>query len=139
MLEILNNVDCKPIEYNIARAVYLTFEEEQDAYVNGLYAALSNEECCSPAKYHLTFKRSDAYRQLDFLRKFYNSICENEKELITDKDFLKATRFLKRDYKWLLNHIDKAIRRFSRKIAHIQRKVNSEQTDKSLGLTNYSK
>lgn len=107
-LKLLQDENQRGLAYNLGRAIYLTFHAEQDAYVNGLYSVLQNNQANEDLGDLL--KQSDAYRQLKFLRGFYRRICLNK---FTDKENLTSLLdFLGKNEYWLQTAFEKAIDRF---------------------------
>ena len=111
------------IPYNVGRAIYLMFNVEQDGFVNGLYGALKS---VSPKMFYPTLRENDAMKQINFLLRL-NALLQEENGLIEDPEFLNALAFAKRNTKWFKIHLNKAIIRFGRKIAHIKEKIRQEK------------
>lgn len=118
-LELLKSGD--EIKQEIGRAVYLMFTFEQDAFVNGLYAAMKEND--GSYDFDEIWDRNDAKIHLDFLISFNRRI--RDKDYCSNKSVQESLVFLKRNIVWLQNHTNKAIKRFARKIEHIKRKLNT--------------
>lgn len=128
-LNLIKNNKPGTIQYNVGRAVYLMFNAEQDGYVNGLYARLKSIES-SRRKY--IEDTSDAWQQVNFLRRFNYQIVNNEQTLTSLESMQDALSSIGRDYKWLKLHTNKAIIRFLRKIAHIRKKLEDDDLNGGL-------
>lgn len=104
----------------VGRAIYLMFNTEQDAYANGLYAALINKP--EDVSIYDIRNRSDAYRQIRFLRRFNSRI--HEENILKDKEIIRGLSEVNRSIDWLRTNINKAIRRFARKIGNVESRYN---------------
>lgn len=116
----------KTLEHNIARCIYLMFNAEQDAYANGLYAMLVND---SYYNFNHNCHNNHAVSQLRFLTDFYNKTIDLKIEENNDDEYINALEPFNRSITWFLNHLDKAIRRFSRKLSRVKDKAYSELND----------
>ena len=122
-VELISNHPRDSFHYRIGQAVYLMFDAEQDAFVNGLYASVKNTPKHIPI--YEVMRRSDAYRQIDELRMFNEEI--QNPQFFENEEVIECLKFLNKSGKWLKNHTNKALKRFARKIAHVRNKINSEK------------
>lgn len=124
-LELLKNKD--ETKREIGRAIYLMFNFEQDAFVNGLYAAMKEND--GSYSFNDIWNSNDAKQHLDFLIDFNNKIRQNEYPYI--QSVKESLSFLNRNIIWLQNHTDKAIKRFANKIAHVKHKIKTEKENEN--------
>lgn len=111
---VILSMNCKSQIYrDLGNAVYLMFNAEQDAYVNGMYSAMKIET--DPKLKQEIYYRSDAYRQFSFLNDYLIRLqtINNEKDI---KELEKGLKVLHKNMDWLKDNIKKAIKRFIKKI-----------------------
>lgn len=113
--ELMIDSNRKSFKYNLGRAVYLTFKSEQDAYVNGLYGKLKNNQ--SNISLEKLLYDTDAYKQLRFMRSFYKKVFVDH--LVKQEEFDELLNFLGVKEKWLERTLGEAINRFSEKIGKV--------------------
>ena len=123
VVELLPKYDENTVQYDILRAIYLSYPEEQDAFVNGLYSVLRK----SKNKYHVSMIMSDSplnsYKK-NMLRINYN--LNNNQNFVESKELEEVLNGINRNVKWLKKILQKGIVRLARKMAHIETKAIQE-------------
>lgn len=106
-------------ENNIGEILYLTYQAEQDGFVNGLYAFLKHnyETTKTPTSY--VFEMSDMYGVLERMIELQSYVYKNRNntELIDAIAKLKQSSHI--GYSRLISIIDDAINRLRKKIAKV--------------------
>lgn len=104
---------------NVGEILYLTYQAEQDGFVNGLYALLKNNYEGSKIQTSYVFEMSDIYGVLERMAELQTYIVNNK----DNKDLIEAIAELKKSshigYSRLITIIDDAIKRLRKKIARV--------------------
>ena len=108
------------IQYKILQAIYISYPEEQDAFVNGLYSVLN--QCKNPIQISMIKSDSPAMALRRNLVKI-NYKLNNDQEFIESEEFKEILTLLGKDFKWVKSMINKGTIRFARKMAHVEKKA----------------
>ena len=104
---------------NVGEILYLTYQAEQDGFVNGLYALLKNNYEGSKIQTSYVFEMSDIYGVLERMVELQTYIVNNK----DNKDLIETIAELKKSshigYSRLITIIDDAIKRLRKKIARV--------------------
>lgn len=124
-IKICNDENASYYEEELGRYVYCCSTLEQDAFVNGLYATLSNANIISKNQEVDEIKQSQAYRALMTIRDIRNDIYDNMYE------YKNAAKIYGKPIKWFIYLGNNAEKRLKQKIRKVISKSRSEKIDKN--------
>ena len=120
VVELFSHYSEDTIQHNVLEAIYISYPEEQDAFVNGLYSVISK----SKNRFQVSMIISDSpinKLKRNLIQINYN--LYNNDKFIESKELNEILEILNRDLKWLRKTLNKGINRLARKMAHVEKKV----------------
>lgn len=123
---LMNSGDNGGFDNLFGTILYFSFEEEQNAYVNGLYQLMKNNFSNFNEPYNIMVQ-SDAYKALERLKYFKDVLSSNELDSEDIENINKSlSKTRNNNIDWYKTLLDKTIHELSKKIAKVYYKAKQE-------------
>lgn len=106
--------------FKLKQIVYYTRNEEQDAFVNGLYAQLISPDALYQKQQII--KSSNPYKIAALLKSLEKNIAENE----NNQELIDAAKYYRRPVKWFITQCNIGSRKILKKMMKVVAKANKD-------------